>query len=164
MAASRMKAGVTSSLSPNQNLSTPSRPRPSLATSRMRDSSRLSTTARIGYFLFHIGCSRASASTRTPRNRLCRAAGVAPWGVARSAAGGTSPPLPNHVTAVGLLCLLGRQVAHHAEAVARSFDVEFHARGALAVHHRHRQRLLELVIGGAHVGALAGELDLGLFQ
>ena len=25
---------------------------------------------------------------RTPRNRLCRAASVAPWGVARSAAGG----------------------------------------------------------------------------
>src|SRR3954471_5492573 len=41
MAACRMKSGVTSSLSPNQNASTSERPMPALATSRILDSSRL---------------------------------------------------------------------------------------------------------------------------
>src|SRR4051812_16659807 len=40
MAACRMKSGVTSSLSPNQNASTSERPMPALATSRILDSSR----------------------------------------------------------------------------------------------------------------------------
>ena len=46
IAASRMKAGVGMSLSPNQNLSTSSRPKPALATARTLESSIARTAAR----------------------------------------------------------------------------------------------------------------------
>src|SRR5687768_11094884 len=48
IAAWRMKSGVTSSLSPNQNASTSVRPMPALATSRIFDSSRFSMARRMG--------------------------------------------------------------------------------------------------------------------
>ena len=60
--------------------------------------------------------------------------------------------------------LIGRDLPHHPEAVAGAFDVERHAGLALAVHHAHSQRLLELVVVGAHAAALAGPLHIGPLQ
>ena len=57
-----------------------------------------------------------------------------------------------------------RNGADHAKAVARAFDVELHTRRALAVHHTHGQRLLELVVGGAHAAALPVQRYVGTLQ
>ena len=58
----------------------------------------------------------------------------------------------------------GVDAAHHAKAVARAFHIERHAGRALALHHAHRQRLLELVVVGAHAAALPAQRDVGLLQ
>ena len=65
---------------------------------------------------------------------------------------------------VGISARLARDRLDDPEAVARALDVELHAGRALPVHHADHQRLLELVVRGAHVAALAGQRDVGLLQ